>query len=139
MNILRTLIAITLLFANFCQAEIYVVTHRDNPAQSLNANEVRDLYLARSQSLPSGESVIVYEGAEADLRSRFIRLALGMRVRQFDAYWARLIFAGRVLPLKLAKQESELFTHLANNVHAIGYSDNRPQSDVLKTLLVINE
>jgi hypothetical protein len=114
MNILRTLIVITLLFANFCQAEIYVVTHRDNPTQSLNANEVRDLYLARSQSLPSGESVIVYEGAEADLRSRFIRSALGMRVRQFDAYWARLIFAGRVLPLKLAKQESELFTHLAN-------------------------
>jgi hypothetical protein len=139
MNMLRGLLVIIILFAGFCRADIYVVTHRDNPVQTLNVNELRDLYLARSQSLPSGETAIVYEGTEAELRSRFIRSALGMRVRQFDAYWARLVFAGRVLPLNLAEQESELFTHLANNIHAIGYTDRSPQQETLKTLLVINE
>lgn len=136
---LRGLLVIIILFAGFCRADIYVVTHRDNPVQTLNVNELRDLYLARNQSLPSGETAIVYEGTEAELRSRFIRSALGMRVRQFDAYWARLVFAGRVLPLNFAEQESELFAHLANNIHAIGYTDRSPPTGTLKTLLVINE
>jgi len=136
---LRTLIVITLLLGSFCRAEIYVVTHRDNPVQTVAINDIRDLYLARRQSLPNGESATVYDRADTELRSRFIQAVLGMRVRQFDAYWARLIFAGRVLPLSLAEQESELLNHLSNNIHAIGYTEQPPQNQSLKTLLVINE
>jgi hypothetical protein len=139
MNKFGALLVILILFAGFCRADIYVVTHRNNPVQTLNVNELRDLYLARSQSLPIGEKATVYERKEAELRSRFIRSVLGMRERQFDAYWARLVFAGRVLPLNLAEQENELFVHLANNIHAIGYTDRSPQSESLKTLLIIHE
>jgi len=139
MNILYALLVMIFLFTGFCRADIYVITHRDNPVKTLSNDQLRDLYLARSQSLPNGDDATIYEGGEADLRARFILNALGMRERQFDAYWARLIFAGRVLPLKTVDQESELMSHLSNNTHAIGYTDRLPESDSVKTLLVINE
>jgi ABC-type phosphate transport system substrate-binding protein len=139
MNIFYVLLVMLFLFTGFCRADIYVVTHRDNPVQALSHDQLRDLYLARSQSLPNGEGATIYESGEADLRARFILSALSMRERQFDAYWARLVFAGRVLPLKTVDQESELMSHLSNNTHAIGYTDGLPESDSVKTLLVINE
>ncbi|MFY0640138.1 MAG: hypothetical protein JXR16_03755 [Bermanella sp.] len=139
MNILNALTVIIIFLSGFCRAEIHVVTHRDNPVHSISENQLRDLYLARSQTIENGVNATIYEGGGDELRARFIRLALGMRVRQFDAYWARLVFAGRMLPLNKTNKESELFTQLENNIHAIGYTDRAPQSQTLKTLLVINE
>lgn len=139
MNILYALLVMIFLFTGFCRADIYVITHRDNPVQSINETQLKDLYLARSQTFPNGESAIIYEAGDDELRARFIRLALGMRVRQFDAYWARLVFAGRVLPLNNVQQEAQLLDHISNNIYAIGYIDTLASAGLLKTLLVIQE
>jgi ABC-type phosphate transport system substrate-binding protein len=139
MKIFCAVLAMIFLFTGFCRADIYVVTHRDNPVQALSHAQLRDLYLARAQSLPSGEDAIIYEGTDAELRARFILNALGMRERQFDAYWARLIFAGRVLPLSTDDNENELLTNLSKNIHAIGYTDRLPDGATYKALLVIND
>lgn len=127
------------MLAGFGQAEIYVITHRDNPIQALNPSQVRDLYLARNQNVIGDKNVIIYDRSDLELRQRFIEKVVGMNVRQFDAYWARLIFAGRVLPLSEAAQGSELLTGIDDNINAIGYTDEKPSSNTIKTLLVINE
>lgn len=139
MNILNALTFIVIFLSGFCHAEIYVITHRDNPVHSISEDQLKDLYLGRSQALENGENAIIYEGVDDELRAQFIRLALGMRVRQFDAYWARLVFAGRVLPLSLVKQDAQLLDHISNNIYAIGYTNSVPLSESVKTLLVINE
>ena len=139
MNMFSISTLIMFLFAGFCRAEIYVVTHRDNPVESLSANELQDLNLARNQTFTNGEHATIYEGGGDELRSRFIRLALGMRVRQFDAYWARLVFAGRVLPLNYINEEAQLLEHIATNIYAIGYINRPPLSESVKTLIVLND
>ena len=139
MNILSAFTLTIIFLSGLCRADIYVITHRDNPVQSMNETQLKDLYLARSQTFPNGESAIIYEAGYDELRARFIRLALGMRVRQFDAYWARLVFAGRVLPLNNVQQEAQLFTYISNSINAIGYTRSVPLSEPVKTLLVINE
>lgn len=137
MNRLRVLTVFIVLLGSLCQADIYVVTHRDNPVEALARQEVKDLYLARRRAFKHGETAIVYDREDAALRERFIQSLVGMNVRQFDAYWARLVFAGRVLPLGKAEQDAELLQNLSDEVHAIGYLDQAPESPDFKTLLVI--
>ncbi len=133
------LTSILLLLASIGQAEIYVVTNRDNPVATMDKQAVRDLYLARSRAFEHGDAAIVYDRGNTPVRKRFLTALLGMNERQFDAYWARLVFAGRVLPLEQAEQADELRKRVANNINAIGYLDEAPTWPDLKTVLVIPE
>lgn len=137
MNRLRVFTSCIVLLSSLCQADIYVVTHRDNPVEALAEHEVKDLYLARSRAFEHGETAKVYDRSNQALRERFVQSLLGMKVRQFDAYWARLVFAGRVLPLGKAEQDAELLQSISEDVHAIGYLEHAPSSADFKTLLVI--
>ncbi len=132
-----TLTCILVLLASLSQADIYVVANRDNPIASMDRQAVRDLYLARSRAFDDGAAVTVYDRNDTPLRARFLRSLLGMNERQFDAYWARLVFAGRVLPLAQAEQVDELRKRIAEDVNAIGYMDEMPPSPDLKALLVV--
>jgi len=139
MKIIPVLTILIILLAGVCRADIFVVTHQDNPIRSLTKEQVRELYLARSHAFPDGEDARVFDRTEGVLRTRFIESVLDMRVRQFDAYWARLIFAGRVLPLDIADREDELLIRLKEDIHSIAYTDRLFESETIKTLLVVRE
>lgn len=139
MKIIAVLITSMILLVNNGRAEIYVVAHQSNPLQTLDREQLRDLYLSRSNDLNTDQPLSVYDRNIEGLRQRFIENIVGMNVRQFDAYWARLIFAGRVLPLNEAGLDVELFKNLEKDKYAIGYTDQKPSSPQFKTLLVVNE
>lgn len=138
MKITLVLLVSVLFLSNTGQAEIYVITHQDNPLNSLNAEQLRDLYLSRTVELNVDKSITVYDRSVENLREKFIQEAIGMNVRQYDAYWARLIFAGRVLPLNDVGEDYELLRELKKEKYAVSYSDKKPLSKEFKTLLVIN-
>lgn len=138
MKTLRVLTSCLLLITSLAQADIYVVTHRDNPIVEMDEQQIKDLYLGRTKAFSNGAFAHVYERDDA-LRERFVQSLLNMRVRQFDAYWARLIFAGRVLPLNRVENDSELLERIKKDVHAIGYINHLPASDELKTVLRIRD
>ncbi|WP_369601130.1 hypothetical protein AAIA72_15150 [Hahella sp. SMD15-11] len=133
----RWIILTLLMVAGSVQADIYVVVHRDSPLTRVTPELIRDLYLARVQSLPSGERLIPVDRADEALRARFIESLIGMDVRRFDAYWARLVFAGRVLPPVKVESEDQLSGTLSERPTAVGYTDRPPASAELRTVLVI--
>lgn len=140
MNTVRMLmIAMNVLLINISQADIYVIAHRDSAIETLDKHQVRDLYLSRSQNIAGISDITLFDRADADLRERFVQSIVGMSVRQFDAYWARLVFAGRVLPLSEAAENEELLRELKSNSNALGYMDNKPTSPRVKILLVVSE
>lgn len=134
---MRSLLVLSLLLSVCCRADIYVVTHRDNPIESLSEQQVRDLYLARSKAWPNGEFIVVYDHEDTELRSRFFKRLTGMSLRQADAYWARLIFAGRILPLEQLSGEAALVDIAKETSNMLGYLENPPESQLLKVLYVI--
>lgn len=133
------LTSIILLLSTFAGADIYVVANRDNPTEELAVQQVRDLYLARLRAFEDGSAVRVYDREDNRLRQRFLDALVGMNPRQFDAYWARLVFAGRVLPLGKAEPDEKLLLIVAEDINAIGYVDQPPASEKIKTLLIIND
>ena len=134
-NLLAVILILNVLA---CQADIYIVTHKDNPVESLLEQEVRDLYLARSKAWPNGEFVRVFDCKSPQLREKFFQNLTGMSLRQLDAYWARLVFAGRVLPLESIENEQALLGIAEETIDVLGYIDKPPVNNQLKVLYVIN-
>ena len=137
---IRLLILTVVLTCRLCFADIYVVANKDNPVNQLSVNEVRDLYLGRSKAFPDGQFAYIYDREESsEARARFFRAIANMDLSQVDAYWARLVFAGRMLPLNTASTDNILVKKIGIKVNAIGYLTHAPSSPDVKTLLVIHE
>jgi len=116
-------------------ADIFVVMHADAPVEHLSREDVRDLYLGRSKVLPNGEFVRIYDrGERSDIRADFFEHLAGMDLRQVDAFWARLVFAGRMLPLEHVSDATELERFLAADMNTISYLASPPEQASLKVV-----
>lgn len=134
---MRTLLLLSLLLSAVCRADIYLVTHKNNPVDTLTEQQVRDMYLARSKAWPNGEFVTVFDHGNTEVRSRFFKLLTGMSLRQTDAYWARLVFAGRILPLEQISGEAALVELAQETNNLLGYIEAPPDSQLLKVVHII--
>lgn len=131
---------LTAIAAGSLSADIYVVTHSDTPVQEVSKENLRDLYLGRTRALPNGDFALVYDRESVgSLRSRFYDHVAGMDLRQVDAFWARLVFAGRVLPLEKVRNDEALQSLIAQSVNAVGYLESPPDNPGLKVIYRIAE
>ncbi|MDO3722176.1 hypothetical protein QVZ43_10625 [Marinobacter sp. chi1] len=121
-------------------ADIYVVTHADSPIETISKEALRDLYLGRARALPNGEFASIYDRkGNADLRSQFYQHVAGMGLSQVDAFWARLVFAGRMLPLEKVEGDQELKEVVAEDKSAISYLGVPPDHPGLKVIYLVSE
>lgn len=131
---------LVLAFSYSTIGEIYVIANSKNPMQTYRLEDIRDFYLGRRLELSNRQYALVYDrGADSALRETFFEKVAGMRIRQVDAYWARLIFAGRMLPLSKINDHNELIELVSNQVNAIGYTDIKPQHPNVKVVQVIED
>ncbi|QSP93904.1 hypothetical protein LPB19_11940 [Marinobacter salinisoli] len=133
---MRVLVFLLLLaINNVSGADIYVVANAKSPIEQISREALRDLYLGRTKALPNGEFASVYDREESsDLRARFYRHVTGMELRQVDAFWARLVFAGRMLPLEEVTDQQRLVSLIKSDVNAISYLEAAPESSELKVI-----
>ena len=132
-----------LLITTFCQSvigDIYVLANRNNPLSQVRLDDIRDFYLGRRLVINDREYALVYDrGEESRIREKFFNRIAGMPIRQVDAYWARLVFSGRMLPLSKVESNKELLERIGSQKNAIGYTDVKPQHPEIKVVLVISD
>lgn len=82
-----------------CWAEMVVVINADSPVNQLSRQEVADIFLGRTPFLPNMERVIPIESLENSEAYRdFHANVTRKNLTQLNAYWARMVFAGRAAP-----------------------------------------
>lgn len=82
-----------------CWAEMVVVINVDSPINQLSRQEVADIFLGRTPFLPNMEKVIPIESLEnTDAYRDFHANVTRKNLTQLNAYWARMVFAGRAAP-----------------------------------------
>lgn len=82
-----------------CWAEMVVVINVDSPISQLSRQEVADIFLGRTPFLPNMERVIPIESLEnSDAYRDFHANVTRKNLTQLNAYWARMVFAGRASP-----------------------------------------
>ncbi|HEY0891909.1 MAG TPA: hypothetical protein VGE32_02560 [Cellvibrio sp.] len=111
-----------LIFSGQLQAEILVIVNAQNSVSALEKKQVMDLFMGRASAFPNGQSAETLDlKTGTPLRAHFYKTLTGKNEAQVDAYWATLIFAGRMSPPKQLVDEQTLIAEVARNTEAIAY------------------
>ena len=108
-----------------------------NPAISdtLTKDQAAALYLGKTNKLPSGGAVVLYDLEASDpLKAEFNSKVTGKSEAQLQSYWSRLVFTGKATPPgKLANSDLVKST-VAATANAIGYMDESKVDGTVKVL-----
>lgn len=116
------LLMIALMCSGLAQAEILVIVNAQNSVTTLEKKQVVDLFMGRVSAFPNGQSAETLDlKTGTPLRAHFYKTLTGKNEAQVDAYWATLIFAGRMSPPKQLADEQTLIAEVASNTEAIAY------------------
>lgn len=100
-------------------AGLVVVINGELRLPSIDALEIRRLFLGESRTLPNGARAALASYAPA--RSFFNERALGLSDAQVATVWSRLQFAGRLPPPKVFDTTEEVIDFVARTPNAIAY------------------
>jgi ABC-type phosphate transport system substrate-binding protein len=111
-----------LIFSGPLQADILVIVNAQNAVAHLEKKQVIDLFMGRVSAFPQGapaETLDLRPGTP--LRADFYRRLTGKSEAQVDAYWATLVFAGRMSPPRQFSDDRQLIKEVKENKSAIAY------------------
>lgn len=107
-------------------SEILVVVNPDNPVDTLTRDQVVDLYMGRRTNFPDGVPALPIDlDADSPLRAAYYQRLVGKTVAQVNAYWARLLFTGRMTPPRILPDQAAVIDVVHENRGAIGYIDSQ--------------
>lgn len=131
----RTLLLTLLALLNLpvFAGDIVVIVNNENSVSELSKREVIDLYMGKKLNFPDGENVnALDQEMDSDIRETFYKSLVNKSVPQVNAYWARLLFTGRVKPPKTLADSTEILQWVQNTPQAIGYIDSTLLDDSVK-------
>lgn len=123
----------------FAQAGIAVVVGASSPAAKLSAEQVAQLFLAKTSALPgAGQAVLVDQSEGAAVRDAFYVQVTGKSAAQVKALWSRLVFSGAAQLPQALPSGADVKKFVSGNANAIGYIDASEVDASVKVLLTIN-
>ena len=135
MKKLSLLFAASLLVSPLAMADVVVIGHPGGP-DSISSNEVRNLYLNRSQALPDGQRATPFELSEGNAaRAEFHDKVTGRNDAQLKAFWSQQVFTGRGQPPEEAGSASAMKAQVSSTPGSIGYIDSADVDDSVKVIL----
>jgi len=117
------------------QAGTVLVCAVDSPIASLSREQAEQLYLGRSRELPGGIAVTLVDLPPGPVRDDFYMQLTGKNPAQIRAYWSRMVFTGRALPPREARDVEEALDWLAANPRLIAYLPESAAGPEVRTLL----
>ena len=130
------LILFSLLLAPLqATAGMLVIIHPESQIEQLSRKQVIDLYMGRVQHFPDGKKASTIDlASDSNHRAKFYKGLTGKTLPQINAYWARLIFAGRATPPQSVGSPEDVIKTIMNDSTAIGYIDESELVDTVKVI-----
>ena len=120
------------------QTDIHIIVHPDNTINRLSKKQVIDLFMGRVTVFPNQQAVIPLDLQPGDpLRARFYLALTGKTEAQVDAYWATLIFAGRMSPPERLENQQQILSTVQHNRSAIAYIEASTLPTNVKSIMVL--
>ena len=120
-------------------ADIVVIVNPKNPAASMTADQVANIFLGKSNTLPSGAIAAAVDQAEsAAVREQFYSKVTGKQAAQVKAAWSRLVFSGKATPPKELASTAEVKKFVAANPDAIAYIEKSAVDGSVKAVLTVD-
>ncbi|MCV2420357.1 hypothetical protein [Paucibacter sp. DJ2R-2] len=121
------------------QAQVAVIVNPKNAAASMTADQVSNIFLGKSNTLPSGAAAAAVDLPEsAATRDQFYSKVTGKQAPQVKAAWSRLVFSGKATPPKELASAAEVKKFVAANPDAIGYIEKSAVDGSVKVVLSVD-
>lgn len=118
-------------------ADTVAVIAHPSLKDTLNADQVRRIYMGKTSQLPSGSHatpVIVKQSDE--MHARFARTVLNRSTKQLRSYWAKRLFTGKSKPPLAVQSLQEMKELVSSNEGYIGYMLLSDTDASVKTIFV---
>lgn len=116
-------------------ADTVIIVNNQSKVESLDQEQLADIYLGKSPTLPNGDQVVAIDYHEnVALRETFHSAVTGKSQSQLKSYWSRLIFSGKGTPPKEVEDESSMKKLVANNPNVLGYIHSDNLDDTVKVV-----
>jgi len=120
------------------QAEFVVIVNPKNPAASMSADQVSQLFLGRSTSFPGGGTAAPVDQKEGSaLRDEFYTKVADKNPGQVKAFWAKQMFSGKGQPPKELASSADVKKAVAADPNAIGYIEKSALDGTVKSVLSV--
>jgi ABC-type phosphate transport system substrate-binding protein len=119
-------------------AELVVIVNPKNPATSLTADQVSQVFLGRSSSFPGGGAAMPLDQKDGvALRDEFYTKVIDKNPGQVKAYWAKQMFSGKGSPPRELASSSDVKRAVAADPSAIGYVEKSAVDSTVKAILTV--
>lgn len=119
-------------------AEFVVIVNPKNPAASMSADQVSQVFLGRSTSFPGGGVATPVDQKEGSaLRDEFYTKVADKNPGQVKAFWAKQMFSGKGQPPKEVGSSADVKKAVAADPNAIGYIEKGALDGTVKSVLAI--
>lgn len=137
---LRALVlAVGVCCVGVTQAQVAVIVNAKSPTASMTAEQVANIFLGKSNTLPSGATAAALDQPEsAAVREQFYTKVTGKQAAQVKAAWSRLVFSGKATPPKELASSAEVKKFVAANPDAIGYIEKSAVDGTVKAVLTVD-
>ena len=100
---------------------IVVVVNQAAGIETLSRSDVINIFMGRFRQLPSGATAQPIDMPVSPVRAQFYRALVNKEPAEINAYWARLVFAGRTSPPIQAETAEDILKVLRANPGGIAY------------------
>ena len=128
-------ILLVLLASPFALADVVVIGHPAGP-DTLDANQIRDLFIGRSNQLPNGQAAVPLDlEAGNPLREEFHTKVTGRSQAQLNAFWSQQVFTGKGHPPRTLDSTAAMKATVSATPGAVGYISASEVDNSVKVLL----
>ena len=113
---------------------IALIAHPDNKLQNVSSDEIKRLFLAKTDAIQGIKLKPVIQATSQSIRIVFDEDALGKSPSKSKAYWSRLIFTAAGSPPPSLDSNEEIIKWVASHPDAISYIDAKAVTDEIKLL-----
>ena len=134
------LLWVLLALSPWLNADTLVIVNAANPTGSLDKRQVVDLFMGRVAAFPGGLPAQTLDFASGSPERKAFYLALtGKSEAQVDAYWATLIFAGRMSPPRQQQSSEAMIRAVTASPSAIGYVPRQALPASVKVVMELSD
>jgi len=130
---------LTLACSLNAQADLLLIVNSANPIVSLERKQVVDIYMGRASAFPNQHPAHTLDVESGNLRAEFYKALTGKTEAQVDAYWATLVFAGRMSPPQKLSDEAAVIKAVKSNRNAIGYVSRQALPPGIKIVMELSQ
>lgn len=133
--LLLTFLLKGLVFSHAAQAELVIIAHPGGP-DSITMQQVKDIYLNRSNQLPNGQRAVAFAFTPGNrMRDEFNEQVLGRNDNWLKSFWSRQVLTGSGRPPKEMASANGMRSVVSSTLGGIGYIDSTLVDDSVKVIL----